>query len=117
MGNKQNNRSIAPLGIIALGVLLIASAVGWYIYTMAAQPAAAPVATISPQEPATEISRVSLTDAKAAYDSGSAVFLDVRAADSYASSHVPGAILIPLNELQGRIKELDPSVTIITYCT
>ena len=117
MGNTNNNRSIVPIGLIAIGVLLIAGAAIWYIYAIAPQTATIPETAVAPQVPPAEISRVSLADAKAAYDNGSAVFLDVRDADSYASSHVPGALLIPLDELQERSKELDPSAWIITYCT
>lgn len=70
-----------------------------------------------PQIPESEVPRVSLEEAKAALDGKTAVFLDVRAAGSYAASHIPGALSIPLNELEGRLDELDPADWIITYCT
>ena len=57
---------------------------------------------------AQEVTRLSLEDAKAAFDQKTAVFLDVRDADSYASSHIPGALSIPLSELPDRLGELDP---------
>lgn len=117
MRNKNNNRSIVPIALIAIGVLLIAGAAVWYIYTIAPQTANVPETAIAPQVSDEDVSRVSLVDAKAAYDNGSAVFLDVRDADSYARGHIPGAILMPLNEIQGRSNELDPSSWIITYCT
>jgi rhodanese-related sulfurtransferase len=63
------------------------------------------------------IPRVSLADARAALESGSAVFLDVRDVDSYAQGHIQGAISMPLDELPERMNELDPSAWIITYCT
>ena len=61
--------------------------------------------------------RVSLQDAKAAFDAGTAVFVDVRDSGSYSDAHIPGARLIPLNELSDHLAELDPSSWIITYCT
>ncbi len=64
-----------------------------------------------------EVRRVSLADAKAAFDAGSAVFVDVRPAASFESSHIPGALSIPLNDLASHLDELDPSSWIITYCT
>jgi 3-mercaptopyruvate sulfurtransferase SseA len=65
----------------------------------------------------TEVPRVSLEEAKAAFDAKTAVFLDVRSAGSYAAGHVPGALSIPLNEMDARLGELDPQQWIITYCT
>ncbi len=44
-----------------------------------------------------EIERVSLEQAKAALDAGSAVFIDVRSSASYAVSHIPGALSFPLS--------------------
>ena len=64
-----------------------------------------------------EVSRISLEESKTAFDKSEAIFLDVRSASSYASSHIPGALSIPLAELEPRIDELDPDQWIITYCT
>lgn len=64
-----------------------------------------------------EVQRIPIEESKAAFDSRAALFLDVRTADSYAASHIPGALLIPLGELEARINELDPNQWIITYCT
>jgi rhodanese-related sulfurtransferase len=45
------------------------------------------------------------------------VFLDVRYAEDYAAGHIPGALSIPLTELETRLGELDRTDWIITYCT
>lgn len=42
--------------------------------------------------------------------------LDVRQPKEYQEHHLPGAQLIPLNELEGRLAELDPEVETIVYC-
>ncbi len=64
-----------------------------------------------------EIPRVSLEEAKAAFDSGAAVFFDARGPSSYAEGHIPGAIFIPEEELPNRLSELDSNAWIVTYCT
>jgi len=64
-----------------------------------------------------EIPRVSLEEAKAALDAGTAVFVDVRAVEAYAASHIPSAINVPPAEVEVRVGELDPNQWIITYCT
>ncbi len=61
------------------------------------------------------IARVSLEEARAAYERGEAVFVDVRNAETYAESHIPGAILIPEPEVGQRLGELDPEKWVITY--
>jgi hypothetical protein len=63
------------------------------------------------------VERVALEESKAAFDNGEAIFLDVRSASSHATAHIPGALSIPLAELEERISELDPNQWIITYCT
>ena len=69
-----------------------------------------------PAQPA-DVERISLTEAKAALDAGTAVFLDVRSAGAFADSHVAGAVNIPEAELPNRLGELDKQDWIITYCT
>lgn len=64
-----------------------------------------------------EVARVDLVQAKGAYDAGAAVFVDVRDKVYYDGSHIPGAISIPLSEIENRLDELDPDDWIILYCT
>ena len=42
--------------------------------------------------------------------------LDVRPNEEYAAGHVPGAVNIPLNELEEYLKQLDTKQEIIAYC-
>jgi len=42
--------------------------------------------------------------------------LDVRQPKEYEEGHLPGAILIPLKELPGRLAELDRDKPVIAYC-
>lgn len=41
--------------------------------------------------------------------------VDVRQPKEYEQGHLPGAKLIPVGELEGRLKELDPTKPTITY--
>ncbi len=49
-------------------------------------------------------------------EKGEYLLLDVRQPEEYEASHIPGAMLIPLGELEARHGELDRSKKIITYC-
>lgn len=114
MTQRKKNSKTPMLFLIGGGLLLIAIAI-----TLASQNTSAiptPVA-LSEEEADALVQRISLVDAKAALDSGSAIFLDVRSAEAYQSEHITGAINIPLAEIESRISELDPNQWIITYCT
>ena len=47
---------------------------------------------------------------------GLVTVLDVRPSDEYALAHLPGAINIPLVELERRLAELPRKVEIVAYC-
>lgn len=47
---------------------------------------------------------------------GSVVVLDVRPAEEYRAGHIPGAISVPLKELQQRLSELPADQEIVAYC-
>jgi rhodanese-related sulfurtransferase/rubrerythrin len=47
---------------------------------------------------------------------GEFLLLDVRQPEEYKAGHIPGAIFIPLGELDTRQEELERSKKIITYC-
>jgi len=47
---------------------------------------------------------------------GEFLLLDVRQPEEYEAGHIPGAMLIPLGELEARQEELEQDKKIITYC-
>lgn len=47
---------------------------------------------------------------------GMVTVLDVRPADEFALGHVPGALNVPLAELDARLSTLDPDKDIVAYC-
>lgn len=47
---------------------------------------------------------------------GMVTVLDVRPADEFALGHVPGALNVPLSELDARLATLDPEKDIVAYC-
>ncbi len=42
--------------------------------------------------------------------------LDVRPAEEFAAGHLPGAINIPLDELERHLDQLDPQQEVVAYC-
>lgn len=114
---RRRSRSIPWVPVLVVGGIVLLLAL------VAVDRGRAPASLVTPgsqaaaEETFPEIPRVELDDARAAHDSGQVVFVDVRAADSYAASHIPGSLSIPLSEIEIRLDELDPSAWIITYCT
>jgi rhodanese-related sulfurtransferase/DNA-binding MarR family transcriptional regulator len=47
---------------------------------------------------------------------GTVTVLDVRPEDEFALGHLPGAVNIPLRELETRLAEFDPAQEIVAYC-
>jgi hypothetical protein len=66
-----------------------------------------------------EVPRVPVGEAKAAFDSGEAVIVDVRSQDAYEASHIAGAQFITLGVFETDIANIDLNRErwIITYCT
>jgi hypothetical protein len=106
-------RKILPFGLVILGLFLVGGA----FYLLMGNNTLNATPDIESDNPQAQVDRVTLNDAKEAYDTGSGVFLDVRDTESYSQSHIPGAISIPLGELGGRSGELEPDKWYITYCT
>ena len=116
---KRKAKNFPVLLLAGGGLLLIVVAVilGLQSRTNQASPSAPVASSGYDEETYPEIERVSLKDAKAALDAGTAVFVDVRGVEAYNISHIPGSLSIPLAELESRLTELDPNQWIITYCT
>jgi rhodanese-related sulfurtransferase len=48
---------------------------------------------------------------------GKVFVVDVRSEDAYDLGHIPGAKLIPLNDIASRMNELPKDKLILTYCS
>jgi rhodanese-related sulfurtransferase len=60
-----------------------------------------------------EIDIFTLEDAQAA---GTVALIDVRQPDEYVDGHVPGAVLVPLNDLPDRLADLPPERPLYVIC-
>jgi rhodanese-related sulfurtransferase/DNA-binding transcriptional ArsR family regulator len=47
---------------------------------------------------------------------GSVTVIDVRPLDEYAAGHIPGALSIPVDDLEARLAELLPGTEVVAYC-
>lgn len=103
-GRKRGFSAGPAIIILVVGIGLIAAAV-------ILQNSGSPGSAVS------DIPRVSLSEAKQAYDSGQAIIVDVRSESAYQELHAAGAISIPYEDLQSRMNEMNPGQWVITYCT
>jgi len=63
-----------------------------------------------------EVPRITLEDAKKAFDDGSAIFIDSRPAEAYKDGHVKGATNLPYGSTDD-FDKLPKGKTIIVYCS
>ena len=100
--NKKSTRTtLILLGLALAAIVVLVSVLNQLAYT-------------SPPE---DELRVSLNDAKNAFDAGTALFVDVRGSEEYAASHIPGAVLITLSQIEGNEPVVGRDALIYTYCT
>jgi hypothetical protein len=113
MSVEIENRRLGSIIIIIAGFLLITGVIFWQVYPSISKKSQIPPPIASP----VYIQRVSLLDAFQAYNQKTAIFLDVRSAEAFQSSHISSSKNIPLGELPDRLNELDKQRWIISYCT
>lgn len=111
---ESSKLPVFPVILIMIGVLIL---VGVGMIVIFFRPPDNTAISSESEIPFPEIIRVSLIEAKDAFDTGSAVFIDVRGKSYYEISHIPGAKSIPLNEIEQRLNELDSESRILLYCT
>jgi hypothetical protein len=64
-----------------------------------------------------DVPRVTVEEAYRAFQDGEVVIVDTRSPAQFQAQHIPGAINMPVDLIDTRKAELDPSAWIITYCT
>ncbi|MHB0923394.1 MAG: rhodanese-like domain-containing protein [Bellilinea sp.] len=120
MANRKSRKNLAPWILMIGGSLIILTVVIWQT-TKVLTPVETSTAPVnSPSNsyiPYPDVERISLMDAKTAFDNGAALFIDVRDPEYYDVLHISGALNIPYSQLETRMKELAVNQHIITYCT
>jgi 3-mercaptopyruvate sulfurtransferase SseA len=69
-----------------------------------------------PQAPLESARRITREEAIKLVKANKAVYVDVRAKQSYEMAHIKGAISIPESEVITRLREIPHGKLIITYC-
>ena len=82
-----------------------------------ATPVGAPATEAHSHAGENEAPRISLAEAKKAFDEGEAYFIDVRGEDNYKNEHIKGAVNIRPDNLEARYKEIPGDKKIIVYCS
>ncbi|MDA1476182.1 ArsR/SmtB family transcription factor [Bacillus changyiensis] len=59
---------------------------------------------------------VSLLELHDRIDKGEVILLDVRPKEEYEKAHIPGAISIPIEELQDKLSSLPTNCDVVAYC-
>lgn len=67
--------------------------------------------------PTDDAPRITLADAKADFDAGTALFVDTRAEAAYNQEHIKGSINVSSDKLEAKLKELPKDKKIIAYCS
>jgi hypothetical protein len=92
------------------------------------QPTSAPTTIVEPAStqssgdlPQTEadVPRITVEEARVAFESGAAIIVDVRSPGAFEESHIAGAISVPLGAIERDLANLplQKDQWIITYCT
>ena len=108
----MNQRLVYVVGG-ALAAALVAFAV-WHAY-QPRQTASAPM-TATVDEHA-GVPRIEQDDLLAHLNAADVTIVDVRDADAFLASHIPGALHIPLARVEGEVPYLPKTKPIVTYCT
>ncbi|MEC0768503.1 ArsR/SmtB family transcription factor [Bacillus atrophaeus] len=59
---------------------------------------------------------VTLSELKERMEKGEVLLLDVRPPEEYEKAHIPGAISIPIEELENKLSSLPPNCEVVAYC-
>lgn len=106
--------------LIVLAVIAVVALVGFALDRSnkpAAEPSSTPALAPPPAAAMADAPRIDQAELKALFDAGNVTLLDVRDADAYLASHIPGSLQIPLTRVEGEVSYLPKGKPIVAYCT
>lgn len=63
-----------------------------------------------------DLEGLSLPELKKRMENGEVLLLDVRPKEEYEEAHIPGAVSIPIEELEGKLASLPSNCDVVAYC-
>ena len=138
MANEPNARG--PMLVLVAGSLVVAGLIAWAL-TRQVEPAplestttsltstqlapppagtltAPPASTQSvTADEASTVARIAPEELKSLVDRGAVTVIDVRDAEHFNIGHIPGAVHIPMAQVEGEIASIPKGKRIVTYCT
>lgn len=63
-----------------------------------------------------DMTGVSLSELKERMEKGEVLLIDVRPKEEYEEAHIPGALSIPIEELEGKLASLPSNIEVVAYC-
>lgn len=63
-----------------------------------------------------EMEGLSLLELKDRMENGEVLLLDVRPKEEFEEAHIPGAVSIPIDELEGKLASLPSNFDVVAYC-
>ena len=111
----MNQRLIYIVGG-ALAAALVAFAI-WHVYQPKQTVAVTAPAPTTTHDETASAPRIEQDELLAHLKAGDVTIVDVRDADSFLASHIPGALHIPLARVEGEVQYLPKAKPIVTYCT
>ena len=82
------------------------------------QPVASGPVSTTPSDPEhAAVPRIEADELFTHFKAGDVTIIDVRDAQAFVGSHIPGALHIPLARIDGEASYLPKGKTIVTYCT
>lgn len=115
---KKARSNLGPLYLIIAGIVLVTGVLIWQAANLTKRASAlSPTSSFNTSLPYPNVERVTVSDARSAFDANQAVFVDVRDEASFKTGHIPGAVNIYLLDFDSRYNELAKDDWIILYCT
>ena len=109
MRRPHFNKRYGPLLISGLALLVVVGCTS--------APTAPPTAVATPPQATAALlpDTISVAEAAAKREAG-AFFLDVREPSEWNQAHIPGSTLIPLGDLEKRVKEVPRDKEVVVVC-
>ena len=112
--------------VMIIGTIVVAALLAFSLRRLANKPAAPPAAppatastaTAEPHDPNIDkVPRIKPQELRDLIAKNAVTVIDVRDANSYLASHIPGSLHIPMARIDGEIPYLPKDKPIVTYCT